>query len=142
MAHHLMKIPRVLIVDDDPGVRTLLVALLAHRGYAHELAEDGDEAIARLRRSAPDAVLLDLMLPKMNGFEVLRFLRAERPQTLPRVIVLTAASNATLRDFDTHGIRALVRKPFDINELLEEIDVCCGGVASVEERPLRAAAAE
>ncbi|HEV7920624.1 MAG TPA: response regulator [Thermoanaerobaculia bacterium] len=137
-----MKTPYILIVDDDPGVRALLVALLTHRGYGHALAEDGDEAIGHLRRSCPDAVLLDLMLPNSNGFEVLRFVRAERPEMLSRIIVLTAASNATLRDFDRSGIRALIRKPFDIHQLLAEIDGCCGMVPLFEERSLGAAAAE
>lgn len=137
-----MHISRILIVDDDPGVRALLVALLSHRGCAYALAEDGAEAIAQLRRTCYDVVLLDLMLPKVNGFEVLRFLRAERPQTLSSVIVLTAASNATLRGFDTAGIHALIRKPFDIHELLAEIDRCRGYLPLVEERGLRAAPAE
>jgi two-component system response regulator MprA len=137
-----MENHRVLVVDDDPGVRALLIALLGHRGYTYDLATDGHEAVAQLRRAPYDAVLLDLMLPNVNGFEVLRFLRAERPQMVSRVIVLTAASNATLRDFDTSGIRALIRKPFDIHTLLDQLDACCHGRPSVEQRGLGAAAAE
>jgi DNA-binding response OmpR family regulator len=137
-----MRVPSILIVDDDPSVRALLVALLTRRGYAYTLAEDGEAAVCHLRRTRYDAVLLDLMLPKLNGFEVLRFLRAERPQALGRVIVLTAASNATLRDFDSRGIRALMRKPFDIDELMRELDVCCAQLPLIKERCLSAPAAE
>ncbi|HKO58958.1 MAG TPA: response regulator [Thermoanaerobaculia bacterium] len=137
-----METHRILIVDDDPGVRALLVALLRHRGYGYDLAADGEEAVCHLRRASYDAVLLDLMLPKVNGFEVLRFIRAERQHMLPRVIVLTAASNATLRDFDTSGIRALMRKPFDIHALMDELDACRDGHPSVEQRSLSAAPPE
>lgn len=111
-------------MDDDSGVRTLIAALLHRGGFAYDLVASGDEAMCRLRRSCYDAILLDLMLPERNGFEVLRFLRAEKPHAVPKVIVLTAASNTTLRDFDASGICGLVRKPFDIDELMTMVALC------------------
>lgn len=116
---------RILIVDDDNGVRTLLSAVLMRSGYQHDIAVDGEEAVARLRRGSYDAILLDLMMPITNGFEVLQFLRAEQPAMVSRVIVLTAASPLTLRDFDTARLHALVRKPFDVAGLMEMIEECC-----------------
>jgi DNA-binding response OmpR family regulator len=114
---------RVLIVDDDPGVRSLLTALLRDR-YRVEVAVDGEEATYVLRQDPFCAVLLDLMLPKLNGFEVLRFVAAERPQLMSRIIVVTAVSDTTLRDFDSSKVRRLIRKPFDINDLVETVAAC------------------
>lgn len=114
----------VLVVEDDPAICTLLEALLRRRGLRTESVGDGNDAIRLLRRKNYAAVLLDIMLPGAFGFDVIRFLNAERPLMTSRVIVMTAASNATLRDFDTSSIRALLRKPFDIAELGEHLDAC------------------
>jgi serine/threonine protein kinase/CheY-like chemotaxis protein len=87
------------------------------------------QAIAMLRQKPYCAILLDLMLPDVNGFEVLRFLRSERPAELGRVIIVTAAGDETLRDFDTDGTFHLVRKPYDIGEVREIAQRCaeqCG----------------
>jgi CheY-like chemotaxis protein len=112
----------VLLIDDDPGIRSLLAAVLARDGVVHESAGDGAEAIERLRRRDFDAVILDLLLPERNGFEVLRFLKAERPHLLPRVVVITAASESTLRHFeDGERVAAVLRKPFDIVALSDAV---------------------
>ena len=115
----------VLLIDDDPAVRSLLAAVLNHDGISSERAQDGVEAIARLRRRDYDAIVLDLMLPEMNGFDVLRFLKAERAHLLSRVVVITAASESTLRHFhDRALVHALLRKPFDIAELSAAVRAC------------------
>lgn len=115
---------RVLVVEDDAAIRAMLAAILTHNGYAPELCGDGDDAVRRLRRDEYDAIVLDLMLPGQFGFDVIRFLHAERPAMSPRVIVLTAASQATLRDFDTTQVHAVVRKPFDVDALMERVRDC------------------
>jgi two-component system, OmpR family, response regulator AdeR len=119
-----MQNPSILVVEDDPAICTLLEALMRRRGYACDVVSDGNEAIRRLRCRPYSAILLDLMLPGAFGFDVIRFLRAERPSMTSRVVVMTAASNATLRDFDASGIRAVLRKPFDIQELVEHVTAC------------------
>jgi CheY-like chemotaxis protein len=112
----------VLLIDDDPTVRSLLGALLRRDGLDHEAACDGAEAIARLRRRDFDVIVLDLLLPKLNGFEVLRFLKAERPHLLPRVVIITTAFESTLRDFeDGKRVAAVLRKPFDIGEFSDAV---------------------
>jgi len=113
----------VLLIDNDPTVRSLLGALVKRDGLVHEAAGDGAEAIARLRRGGDfDAIVLDLLLPKLNGFEVLRFLEAERPHLLPRVIIITAASDSMLRDFeDGKRVAAVLRKPFDIADFFDAL---------------------
>jgi len=117
-----MKNPRVLVVEDDPAIGTLVETVLARRGFECETITDGNAAIHRLRTCSYDAVLLDLMLPGAFGFDVLRFLDAERPGMSKRVIVMTAASAATLRDFDASRIGGLLRKPFDIQSLIDHVE--------------------
>lgn len=115
---------RILVVEDDAAIRSLLETLLAHSGYACELSPDGHDAVRRLRSSDYDAILLDLMLPGQFGFDIIRFLNAERPKLSPRVIVLTAASQATLRDFDASQVHAVMRKPFELDQLLARVREC------------------
>jgi DNA-binding response OmpR family regulator len=115
---------KVLIVEDDDAIRAMLATILARNGYSSEQCSDGDEAVRRLRANGYDAILLDLMLPGQFGFDILRFLTAERPAMAPRVIVLTAASQATLRDFDASQVHAVMRKPFDVNALLASVRDC------------------
>jgi DNA-binding response OmpR family regulator len=115
---------KVLIVEDDDAIRAMLATILARNGYSSEQCGDGDEAVRRLRTNGYDAILLDLMLPGQFGFDILRFLNAERPAMAPRVIVLTAASQATLRDFDASQVHAVMRKPFDVHALLASVRDC------------------
>jgi DNA-binding response OmpR family regulator len=119
------KDARVLLVDDDAGIRRLIGTLLARDGFRCEVAENGEEAIAKLRAESWDAVLLDLMLPVVNGFEVLDFLKAEQRKTLNQVIVLTAVSNSMLEGLaDQDLLYKVVRKPFDVYELLATLGAC------------------
>jgi DNA-binding response OmpR family regulator len=121
----------ILIIDDDPGIRGLLGVVLRREGFDYHLAADGDEAQKKLRRYEYDAILLDLMLPKLNGFEVLRFLKAERRAMLQRVIVVTAVAEITLRDFDDQKlVWALLRKPFDLHQLLQTVAACAENARS------------
>jgi DNA-binding response OmpR family regulator len=115
---------RVLVVEDDAAIRTFLATLLSHSGYACDFSPDGNDAVDRLRNAEYDAILLDLMLPGQFGFDIIRFLNAERPAMSPRVIVLTAASQATLRDFDETQVHTVMRKPFDIDQLLTHVRAC------------------
>ena len=116
---------RVLVVDDDVAIRTLLGAALQLRGYVCEAVPDGDGAIQALNQEC-SVILLDLLLPRTNGFEVIRFLKANRPEMLKRTIVMTAVQERTIRDFsDGELCFALFRKPFDIFALLDSVKDCC-----------------
>lgn len=85
------------------------------------MVTNGEQAIESIRRNDYAAIVLDLMLPVTNGFEVLQFVRAERPALMRSIVVMTAASNRTLHHFDETSVGALVRKPFDLDVLLETI---------------------
>jgi DNA-binding response OmpR family regulator len=114
----------LLIVEDDEGISHLLKTVLSRHGFDVDSVGDGATGIARLRSNDYSAVLLDLMLPKINGFEVIHEMRSWAPELLRRTIIITAASEATLRDFDRSQVFALLRKPFDLGELVTTIHAC------------------
>ena len=88
------------------------------------MAENGLEAIAKIRRNRYDAIVLDLMMPLSSGFDAIHYLRAERKEMLHRTVVVTAAAERTLDQLDGDGVAAVLRKPFDIHELLSTIGAC------------------
>jgi DNA-binding response OmpR family regulator len=114
----------VLVVDDDPAIQQMYCTLLKRQGIRSDIAADGDIALQRLRSREYGAVLLDLMLPRTNGFEVIRHLKCLRPEILDRVIVVTAASERTLEYLDAGDVRKVLRKPFDIDELVSDVRDC------------------
>jgi DNA-binding response OmpR family regulator len=115
----------VLLIDDDTSVRTLIRAVLRREAISVDVAADAGEAIAKLRRRAYSAVLLDLMLGGSSGLEVLRFLKTERPEMLHRVVVVSTASDHALRCMAERAlIWDVVRKPFEITHLVEVVRAC------------------
>lgn len=110
----------ILVADDDYGLRESLQALFELAGYDVRLARDGVEALRALEEREPSLLVLDLMMPRMNGQGVVD--EMERRHLRPRipVLVLSAASDATQR---AEQLRAdgLVRKPFDIDVVLDEV---------------------
>ena len=110
---------RVLVVDDEPMVREVLARYLSKEGFAVDVAEDGERALERLAETEPDLVLLDLMLPKVDGYEVFRQLR-ERTRT--PVIMLTARGEETDRIVGLElGADDYVTKPFSPREVVARV---------------------
>jgi DNA-binding response OmpR family regulator len=115
----LVSDTRVLVVDDEPMVREVLARYLENEGFEVETAEDGEQAIATVDAAPPDLVLLDLMLPKIDGFEVFRRIRA-RTQTA--VIMLTARGEETDRVVGLElGADDYVTKPFSPREVVARV---------------------
>jgi len=110
------------VVEDEPENRLLIGMILTTEGYHVIPAVDGADALARLASEPPDLILLDLMMPQMNGFEVLERLRAD-PTTAPvPVIVLTAlAQERDIARAVSSGAQGYVIKPFEPDELLKRI---------------------
>jgi DNA-binding response OmpR family regulator len=127
---------RVLVVDDDPAIQQMFTTLLKRQHISSDVAADGDAALRSLRKRDYAAILLDLMLPRTNGFEVIRHLKCLQPHLLHRVIVVTAASERTLECLDTASVRTVLRKPFDINELVAEVRACLAQTALVHDAAL------
>ncbi len=116
---------RLLVVDDDPSIHILMTAIFRRRGFTVEIAADGRTALDRLRREHFDAVILDLMLPGPNGYEIVRELKSRDTALLGRTILLTAARELMLRDFDDGRLlRRVMTKPFVVNELVDEVLAC------------------
>jgi DNA-binding response OmpR family regulator len=111
--------PKILVVDDEDRSLRLLEAMLAPEGYEVVLAQSGEEGLEKIRDACPDIVLLDIMMPGMNGYEVLRILRQQ--SNIP-VIMLTAKSEViSVRDSLALGADDYIRKPFRKGELLARI---------------------
>lgn len=111
---------KVLLVDDDPNIRQLLNLYLTKEGYQVEMAERGDTAVTCFKQNPPNIMLLDVMLPGMDGFEVVRQLRREH-SSVP-VLMLTAKSELTDK---VHGLDMgaddYMTKPFAPEELLARV---------------------
>ena len=114
-----MKGGRILVIDDEPMVREAVGRMLVAEGYAVDHAADGATALALLDADPPDAILLDLMMPGMNGRQFLSVLRDDRGSDVP-VVVMTAVHGLAQRAVDL-GATDVVEKPFDTDELLNKI---------------------
>ena len=113
---------RVLVVDDDPEILRLIKISLAAAGFETETATDGDEAVERAIHNPPDVILLDVMMPKLDGLEVCKRLRANYETRSTTIVLLTAKVSSTdkLLGFRA-GADDYVTKPFDPEELVERI---------------------
>lgn len=115
--------PRVLVVDDDPQVLRLLRVNFELEGYDVASAANGEEALAAIASQAPDVLVCDIMMPGIDGLEVVRRLRAD-PNTasLPVVMVSAKAQRADLAQGEQAGADAYVTKPFDPQDLIDAVD--------------------
>jgi two-component system, chemotaxis family, chemotaxis protein CheY len=111
----------VLVVDDDLGLRETLRALLELEGYEVALAGDGLDALRALEGLAPDAILLDLMMPRMNGEEFVQELSRRGRRTEFPIIILSADTRARQTAAQV-GARACLPKPFDVDDLLSQLE--------------------
>jgi diguanylate cyclase (GGDEF)-like protein len=113
----------ILVADDEPHIRRILQYLLEQEGYDVVVAADGEDALREVDRCAPDLVLLDVMMPRLDGFSVLRSIRASLETARMPVILLTAKGQS---DEKVQGLRGgandYVIKPFDQEELLLRIN--------------------
>src|SRR5712692_4792790 len=122
--------PAVLVVDDDQALRGLFTTLLSKNGFDVDIANDGQAAFDQIHRHPYSVILLDLMMPEVNGFELLERLQRDSPSLLPRVIVMTGASQRSIQKLDTTRIWGLIRKPFDIDNLVSSTLACAQGKPS------------
>jgi two-component system response regulator MprA len=111
---------RVLVVDDEPAVRSTLRRALALEGYAVDLAVDGAEALRHLALDAPDAIVLDLSMPEVDGIEVCRRLRAAGDTTPVLMLTVRNGVDDVVAGLDA-GADDYVVKPFELRELLARL---------------------
>jgi DNA-binding response OmpR family regulator len=115
------KAKRLLIVDDIEDNLFLLEAILTEEGYEVDSAKNGKEALAKIEASPPDLVLLDAMMPGMDGYEVTRRIRQNKKIPFVPVILITAYENANIPQGLDLGANDFIRKPIDYEELMARI---------------------
>ncbi len=112
----------ILVVEDDPSLGEVIVTALRDEGMDARLAHDGDEAMRMVDSLTPSAMVLDLMMPKRDGFSVLRELRSDgRIREMP-VVVVTAMFGLSERNYATElGAADYVTKPFELDDLIDRV---------------------
>lgn len=119
------KPSRVLVVEDDEAIRALLTELLAEEGYAVRAAADGQEALALLAGWRPDAIVLDLVMPVMDGW-AFRAAQRQRPALRDVPVVVVSASGDLGPPVEALAPAAVLPKPFDIAQLVAAVDRLAG----------------
>jgi CheY-like chemotaxis protein len=115
---------RVLIVDDDASVRDLLHSVLSNHDLIADCAADGAEAIELLKEHHYSVVLLDLLMPKVDGFSLLNRMAESQFLSHPVVLVITGAERNAIDALDPQRIHGIVRKPFEPEELASLVVAC------------------
>ena len=113
-----------LVVEDDPAIRRLVEKLLQRRGIVIDTAHDGKQAIEKIAAGDFSVVILDLMLPEVNGYEVIAYIKS-RGLPLP-VVVVSAVSQQALSRLDLDVVKLVISKPFDVHEFTAGIASLCG----------------
>jgi DNA-binding response OmpR family regulator len=118
---------RALIVEDDPAIRKLVEKLLVRRGIEIDTAHDGRQAINKLLSGEYSVVILDLMVPEVNGFEIIDFVKKNNIKA--PIAVLSAVSHQALTKLDLDVVKLVISKPFDVDEFTKAIyALCCENV--------------
>ncbi|RMH41692.1 MAG: response regulator [Deltaproteobacteria bacterium] len=128
---------RILVVDDDNALRASITRILEEEGYTVETAPDGATALQIVEEDPPDAILLDVMMPGMNGRQFLRELRRAKHTPKIPVVVMTALQGLSDRALE-YGADDLVEKPFDVDELLNKVALALfrsGEYDTITDRP-------
>ena len=112
---------KILVVDDDAMLRSSVAALLTDEGYEVDLATDGVDALAKIQASPPDVILLDVLMPRMDGKALLETLHADAVTTGTSVLVMTALQGFEAKRTIALGAADLVEKPFDMDNLLNKV---------------------
>lgn len=120
-----MRLRRILVVDDEKPITSYLQSKLSKLGYEVSVAEDGEEAVEKALLRIPDIVLLDVKLPKLNGYEVCRRLRSDpRTKSVPILILSAKAQERDIREGLAAGADKYLCKPMGFPDILREIQAC------------------
>lgn len=118
---------RILVTDDDDAIRALLATILRRRGFKVDTARNGVEALERCAQCRYALVILDLMMPRMSGYDVLEAVTAMDAAERPLVLVLTAGGPP--QALDPNVVAGALRKPFDIEMLVDTVAACVSSAA-------------
>jgi CheY-like chemotaxis protein len=125
---------RVLVVDDEPAIRALVAKIVQRAGHPVDTARDGAEAIAKLETTDYAVIVLDLMMPNIDGYGLIQHLKQRPGGKKPAVIVVSAGDSAALRKLDGAMVHSILRKPFDIDVLGDLITAATQAAEEAAER--------
>jgi CheY-like chemotaxis protein len=108
---------RVLVADDDPSIRQLLSTIVRREHFEVDSVGDGAQAIEKLQRRQYSVILLDLMMPRVDGFDVIDYLKENPPVAKPMVLVITAYGDQKSKKIDKSVVSEVIPKPFEIADL-------------------------
>ena len=118
---------KVLVVDDEPNIQMIMSSRLAALGYEVLIAKDGQEGLNLARSESPDIILLDLMLPKLDGYKVCRMIKFDKAfEHIPVIIFSAKGSDADKKLAEQVGADAYMVKPFDMNLFTQTIQRLLG----------------
>ena len=123
---------RVLVVDDEPAIRALVAKIIERAGLQVESARDGAEAIEKLESQRYGVIVLDLMMPNVDGFALIDYIR-ERNAPRPAIIVISAGEPAAIRHLDGTLVHSVLRKPFDIDVLGDLVVAAAQSMATADD---------
>ena len=119
---------KILVVDDEPDIVNMLKMRLEASGYEVIIAGDGNTAYNKAKSDSPDLIILDLMLPNMDGYQVCGLLKKDTRYAKIPIIIFTARAQKSDQDLGLEvGANAYITKPFEAKELLEKIKSLLGG---------------
>jgi CheY-like chemotaxis protein len=124
--------PHVLVVDDEPAIRALVTKIVERAGFPTESACDGADAITRLETGDFRVLVIDLMMPNVDGFGLIEYVR-QRGGVKPAIIVISAGDSAGFRQLDGSMVHSILRKPFDIDVLGDLITAAATAMAAQDE---------
>lgn len=113
---------KILIVDDEPDIVETLKFLIESEGFESIVALDGEDALKKAKEENPDVIILDVMLPKINGYKVCRLLKFDSKYKHIPILMVTARSQEEDKIIgEETGADEYITKPFDINEVIQKI---------------------
>lgn len=116
------KKPSVLVVEDEDNIALALEFILSREGYGYARISDGTAALARIRTSHPDLVLLDVMLPGMSGYEICQSVRLDPALNHVKILMMTARGSSMERSKGMAiGADGFISKPFELKDLRDEV---------------------
>ena len=116
-----LQVKRILVVDDLEDNLFLLQSILTDEGYGVDTARNGKSALAKIEVSPPDLILLDTMMPGMDGYEVTRRIRQNKQLPFIPILLITAYDNVDIPQGLELGANDFIRKPIDFDELMARI---------------------
>jgi len=117
-----MDAKSILIVDDDDLLCDMIASLLELEGHAVSVAPDGEAGLVSCRAQTFDCILLDLVMPKMDGLQFMRAIAQEMPRHPPIVVMSASVTADIVEEGRDYGVRSMIRKPVDAEKLLHAVE--------------------